>query len=328
MTAPLRIGVIGVGEFGERHVRAYSRQPGVTIVGVADRDRSRAQATAGRWGVERWFADGAELIAACQPDGVSVVTPGRHHLEPTLVALEHGCSVLLEKPVAMSGVEADALQAAARTSRAFVLPAHILRFAAPYVALRARVRAGAVGKVLGISAQRDRSRSHARLFPDVHPALMTVIHDIDLALWISGSRAVRLSAQERGAENGGLPLLVWAQVEAADGSVWSLRNSWLLPDSALLADRLEVYGTEGAVALDLQPTVTVLAATVEAVDHELTPDAHPGAIDQEVAHFCACLRAGTASDIVTLAEAAHGVRIAEAIKASAASCGRPVDVST
>src|SRR2546428_819347 len=321
MTAPLRIGVIGVGDFGERHINAFARQVGVTIVAVADRDGERAQAVATRWGVEQWFADGAELIAACRPDGVSVVTPGRHHREPTLVALAHGCSVLLEKPVATSGLDIAAIETAAEGSTAFVMPAHILRFAAPYVALRARVRDGVVGRLLGISARRDRSRSHARLYPDIHPALMTAIHDIDLALWVTGSRAVRASAHGRGGQDGGPPLLVWAQVEAADGSVWSLRTSWLLPDSAPLSDRFEGYGTGGAGVLDLQPAVTVFGSTVEAVDHELTPETHAGAIDGEVSHFCACIRSGSPPATVTLAEAAHHGPIAGAIRASADAVG-------
>jgi predicted dehydrogenase len=327
MTDPLRIGVVGVGDFGVRHLRAYVRQQGAEVVAVADRDPDRAQAVAARWGVPQWFANGDELIAACRPDGVSVVTPGPHHLGPTLAALAHGCSVLLEKPVAMSSADVAEIENAAAASTAFVLPAHILRFAAPYVELRARVKDGAVGRVLGISSRRDRDRDHVRRYGDVHPALLTLIHDIDLAVWISGSRAVRVNAHERLVADGGPPQLVWAQVEAADGSVWSLRATLLLPVEAQLADRLEVYGTDGVAALGLEPAVVVAASRVEAVDHVLTPDAHPGALDAEVAYFCACVRNGAAPDVVTLAEAAHGVRIAEAIMESAAAGGTPVDVT-
>ena len=305
MTAPVRIGVIGVGRFGERHLSAYARQE-VEVVAVADRDRERARSVAERFGVARWFGDGAELVADCRPDGVSVVTPGRHHLEPTLTALSHGCSVLLEKPVATSSPEVQAIETAAVDSSAFVMPAHILRFAAPYVSLKARVAEGAIGRLLAIDSNRDRSRDHIQLYPDVHPALMTLIHDIDLALWISGSPALRVSAYQRGDT---APALVWAHAEAADGSLWSLRTSWLLPTHASFGDRLEVHGSDGAEAL------------------ELTPDAHAGALDAEVAHFCSCIRRGAPSDVVTLTEAAHGIRIAEAIISSAAAGGIQVDVS-
>src|SRR5262249_56285472 len=81
MTAPLRIGVIGVGRFGERHLSAYARQE-VQLVGVADSDRERARSVAARFRVTRWFEDGAELIAACPPPRGSLGTPGRGHPPP------------------------------------------------------------------------------------------------------------------------------------------------------------------------------------------------------------------------------------------------------
>jgi predicted dehydrogenase len=310
MTAPLRIGVIGAGNFAQRHLEAYARQDGVTVVAVADIDRQRAEAVAARWGIDQWFGDASELIAACSPDGVSIVTPASQHREPTLAALAADCGVLLEKPVATTSAEVAVIESAAQVSSGFVMPAHILRFAAPHAELQARVRKGSLGQLLGISTVRDRSRDHERLFPDLHPALMTTIHDIDLALWLSGSRAVRVSAYERGGRAGGPPLLVWAYVEAADGAVWSLRVSWLLPDGAPPADRLEVYGTQGTAALDLRDA----------------GDSTVDAIDAEVAHFCACIRTG-AEPSVTLADAAHGVLIAEAIIESAAARGTPVDVA-
>ena len=311
MTAPLRIGVIGAGNFAQLHLEAYARQDGVTVVAVADVDRSRAQAVAAKWGVEQWFGDAAELVVACAPDGVSVVTPGTQHREPTLAALAAGCGVLLEKPVATTSVDVAAIEAAARASSGFVMPGHILRFAAPHAELHARVvRDGALGQVLGIATVRDRGRDHERLFPDLHPALMTTIHDIDLALWLSGARAVRVTAHERGGRAGGPPLLVWAQVEAADGGVWSLRESWLLPDGTPTADRLDVYGTLGVAGLDLTGA----------------GDATTDAIDAEIAHFCDCLRTG-AEPSVSLADAAHGVLIAEAIIASAAAGGTPIEVA-
>jgi predicted dehydrogenase len=305
MTSRVRIGVIGVGTFGQRHLGAYARQA-VEVVGIADCDRERARSVSERFGVDRWFGDGVELIEECRPDGVSVVTPAGQHLDPTLAALSHGCAVLLEKPIAPSSVEVRLLEAAARDSRAFVMPAHILRFAPPCVSLRERVAEGGVGRLLAIHSSRDRGRDHLQLYPDVHPALMTLIHDIDLALWISGAPALKVTAQERGT---GAPALVWAHIGAGDGSLWSLRTSWLLPDGASIADRVEVYGSLGAELI------------------ELTADDYEAALDAELAHFCACVRKREASSVVTLTDAAHGIRVAEAVIASAAAGGSQIDIS-
>jgi predicted dehydrogenase len=157
------------------------------------------------------------------------------------------------------------------------------------------VRAGEIGRILGIATVRDRARNHERLFPDVHPALMTAIHDIDVALWITGSRAVRVSAQGRG-EGGESPLLVWAQIEAADGTVWAIRVSWLLSDDAPSSDRLEVYGTAGVAKLDLRPTVTLFAERSIWIDHELTPEASvPASVRLKFRRSCRSPRPTTGS---------------------------------
>ena len=322
MTASLRIGVIGTGNFGERHVASYARRPDVDLVGVVDRDADRAQSVAARWGIPHWFTDSEDLLRTCRPNGVSVVTSGRNHLQPSLAALAGDCSVLLEKPITLSTRDADELVDAERRSTAFVIPAHILRFSAPYQELVTRVRSGQIGRVIGIATVRDRGRDHAQLFADVHPALMTAIHDIDLALWITGARAVRVTAQGRGEKVDEMPRLVWAQVEASDGSVWALRVSWLLSDDAPGSDKLEVYGTAGVATLHLRPTVALFTESSTWVDHELTPDAHyPGALDHEIDHFCALLRSNDRTPAVTLEEARHGIEIAEAMMRSIENSG-------
>jgi predicted dehydrogenase len=327
MRAPLTVAVIGVGNFGQQHLAAYLRQPDVEVVAVADQSIRRAEAVATKWGVKQWFANPSELIEDCMPAAVSVVTPGQHHLAPTLTALRHGCSVLLEKPVAMSSAEALVMSQAAAESTGFVMPAHILRFAAPYAAVRAQIAEGVLGQVLGISSRRERTRGHEQLFPGMHPVLMTMIHDVDLALWLTGSSVDRVSAHARGACGQGPPLLVWAHAEAADGTLWSLRTSWVLPDDGEIADQLEVYGSEGAAVLSLEPPVRYVGSKAP-LGPELTGDPLADAIMNEITHFCACARAGTSSGVVTLTDAIHGLRIAEAIMASAESGGASIEVAT
>lgn len=324
MTRQLRVAVIGVGEFGEQHLAAYRRQPGVEVVAVADANPRRAEAVAEKWGVHLWFKDGSELIEACSPTAVSIVTPTQHHHAPTLAALGQGCAVLLEKPVAMSTSEAVSLMEAEAMSNGFVVPAHILRFALPYSAVQSHVASGSLGKLLGISSRRERPRSHERMFPGMHPVLLSMVHDIDLALWISGSRALRVSAHSRGAEDGGPPLLVWAHVEAADGSVWSLHTSWVLPDDLTIPDRLEVYGSEGAVVLNLQPHVQFAGRNAPVLTDSSDPLAD--AIVNEIAQFCAYVREPTRVRIVNLADAIHGLEIADAIISSADNNGIPTNV--
>jgi len=325
MAKPIRVGVVGAGNFGRRHVTAYEARADVVLVGIADCDLELARSVAARWGIPA-FTDAANLLDACHPDAISVVTPAQHHLKATLAGLERDCAVLSEKPVGMSVDEVEALQEAERASSAFVVPAHILRFARPYVAARDQVRSGAVGQVMAVATRRDRGRGHAQLFPGVHPALMTLIHDIDVALWITGATASRVTAWERSGPPGDQPVIVWAQIEASDGSLWSLRTNWLLPDDVFPIDALEVVGADGMISLDLRPDLAIATSRRRGEEQDFISDVTVAALEAEIAHFCDCVRKAEMSPIVTLADAHEGIRIAEAIVASAKAGGLAISL--
>lgn len=324
---PLRVGVIGAGAMGEAHLRAYRSRPDVRIVGIASRTPERAHELAERYGIEATYPDARSLIDGARPDGVSVTTSEHDHLEPTRYAVEHGVGVLLEKPIASTLTDARAIAAAAREHRGLVVPAHILRFTAPYRALRERIGAGEIGQVVAVASRRDRTRRVAEHYAHVHPAFLTAVHDIDLVQWMSGSRFVRVRALEHRDERLGQADLVWAQGELATGAIATVAVAHLHPDGSLLSssDRLEVYGTNGVASVDLsQPLVVVRGERPEAPDWFLEVPDGSGAFGAEVAHFCACLRSGTPSDVISLEDAVAGIAVADAIVRSIAAGGADI----
>ena len=325
---PLRVAVIGAGWMGVAHLRAYAARPDVRIVGLVTRSAERAAELAARFGIEATFDDTATMLDAARPDGVSVTTVEHEHVGPACQALERGIGVLVEKPLASSVDGAERIaETAARTGAALV-PAHVLRFAAPHRALRREVMAGRVGRVVAVSARRDRTRAIAEAYARIHPAFLTAVHDIDQVIWLTGSRVVRVRALEVRRADRDQPDLVWAQLELASGVIASVATAMLHPagGSVVTSDRLEVYGTEGVAALDVtDPVVAIHAAPPAAVDWILEPDDGGGAFGSEIAHFCECLRLRRGSDVITPDEAVHGIRVAEAIVRSAAD-GAAVDL--
>jgi predicted dehydrogenase len=209
-----------------------------------------------------------------------------------------------------------------------LIPAHILRFAAPHRALHHEVATGRVGRVVAISARRDRTQTIAEAYARVHPAFLTAVHDIDQVIWLTASRVVRVRALEIRRAERRQPDVVWAQLELASGVIASVATAMLHPagGSVSTSDRLEVYGTDGVASLDVaDPVVAIHADPPAAVDWILEPDDGGGAFGREIAHFCECLRLGRASDVITPEEAVHGIRVADAIVRSAAD-GSVVDV--
>jgi predicted dehydrogenase len=116
----LRVCVIGMGPIGNRHASIYKENPLVELVGVCDILPERAAAASARLGVPAFFS-APEMLAALQPDLVSVTTGGYEygsdHYEPTMQALEAGCHVLGEKPISNEIAKAEAMVAKARQLR-------------------------------------------------------------------------------------------------------------------------------------------------------------------------------------------------------------------
>jgi myo-inositol 2-dehydrogenase/D-chiro-inositol 1-dehydrogenase len=112
----LRVGILGAGWIATDHVAALAKRDDAEVVGVCDLDRARAERLApeGASIHERW----QELLDREEPDAIWVCLPPLAHREPTVEALARGVHVYLEKPIARSGEDAEAIVAAAEDGRA------------------------------------------------------------------------------------------------------------------------------------------------------------------------------------------------------------------
>ncbi|XWN33375.1 MAG: Gfo/Idh/MocA family oxidoreductase [Devosia sp.] len=207
----LSIAVIGVGSFGQHHVRHLSAHPSVGSVLVIDSDRARARSVAAQHGAT--FADRFDPSAV---DAVVICTPTESHFALAMAALSAGRAVFVEKPLAASVEEADRLIAAASASGALLQVGHIERFSPVVRALQS-----ATGSAIHIAATRHNKPRPVPPSADVVLDLM--IHDIDLAITLAGSGVTRVEPLAfAGAAN-------WS--EAASARLW-FRNGVIADLSA------------------------------------------------------------------------------------------------
>src|SRR5690242_1856494 len=133
----VRVGVWGAGVWGEKHARIYEALPEAELVGVHDHHPGRGAEVAARHGA-RAFDRAEDLLAACE--AVSIAVPTVDHRAAAEQALAAGCHVLVEKPMAATVAEADAmLQAAQRAGRTLQV-GQVERFNPALVAARPLVR--------------------------------------------------------------------------------------------------------------------------------------------------------------------------------------------
>ena len=234
----LPIGVVGVGALGRHHARHLAALPEAELVGVFDTDAARATAVAGELGTTA-FPDLETLLSRVSAVSVAVPTPA--HAAVGLRALECGVPVLMEKPLAATVAEADALIAAARRGGLQLQVGHIerynraLRAAEPYL-------------------DGPRYIESQRLAPfqprgtDVAVVLDLMIHDLDLVLRLSGG------AEVTEVRASGLALLsnhldiANARVEFGNGAVALATASRV---SRERVRRLRLFQPNGYLSLDL-----------------------------------------------------------------------------
>src|SRR6202521_5119124 len=101
-----RVGLVGAGYIGEFHARAIQRIANARIVGIADVVADRAKELAARVPVPDIFPTIEDMISK-GVDVIHVLTPPRSHAQLAITALENGCHVLVEKPLAMNVDEVD-----------------------------------------------------------------------------------------------------------------------------------------------------------------------------------------------------------------------------
>ena len=182
--APLRVAVVGVGHLGRHHARILSRLDGVTLVGVADIDETRAEAVGGSVSAP-WTADAAALVGAV--DAVTIAVPTESHLQVALPFLERGVAVLVEKPLARTVADADAMIAAAASSGAVLGVGHTERFNPAVAVARPLISSPRFIEVHRLGTFPGRSL-------DIDVVFDLMIHDLDVVLSIVDSEVAAIDA--------------------------------------------------------------------------------------------------------------------------------------
>jgi len=179
----LRVGVIGYGHVGRHHARILSELPDVDLTWIVDIDRQRAEQGAAAVGANAAF-DAREIVGV---DAVSVAVPTQSHLDVALPFLEHGVSVLVEKPIAGSLVDADRLIGAAAGSGATFGVGHTERFNPAVAAAVPLIAAPKFIEVHRLGTFPERSL-------DIDVVFDVMIHDLDVVLSLVDSEVASIEA--------------------------------------------------------------------------------------------------------------------------------------
>ena len=215
----LKVGVIGVGALGRHHARLYAQSPNAEMVGIFDVQSETAKRVGEEFNL-KIFSDWRELAEQC--DALSVAVPANYHATTTL--LEMGKHVLVEKPIAASVPEAEAMVEAAKKNNVVLGVGHVERFN-PAMDFLEKYAANTRFIEAHRLAQYPPPRPGLpRRGPEASVGVDLRIHDIDLVLTVVGSEVEHFDVV-------GIPVLsktediVNARIKFRNGSCASLTAS-------------------------------------------------------------------------------------------------------
>lgn len=271
------MGVIGVGHLGVRHAQIYAATPGVQLAGVCDLEKAKAVGLAGSLQCPA-YTDYRQLFGKI--DACSLAVPTSLHGSIGLALLERGIHLLIEKPIAVSLGEADALIKAAKRRRCVLQVGHVERFNAAIHAATRRLTHPRFIEIHRLSPYPFRGT-------DVSVVLDVMIHDLDLILLLVRSRIRRIDAV-------GVPVLsagediANARLAFASGCIANLTASRISDESVR---RLRVFQEDRYLSIDYKAQTVEMARkrgrTIERV--ELPVNRRPP-LEDELAAFIRAVR--------------------------------------
>src|SRR6266480_1378839 len=210
----IRVAVVGTGEFGRNHTRVYRELEGAELIGVFDQNQERGAAVAAEFHTQ--VLKSLDELRG-RADAASVAVPTIAHADVGCRLLEMGLDVLVEKPMAVNLVEADALLHAARKNGRILQVGHVERFNPAVVAVEPILNRPLFFEVHRLGVFTPRSL-------DVDVIYDLMIHDLDILLALVGEPVTEVKAV-------GIPVLsdkvdiAHARLECAGGAVANVTAS-------------------------------------------------------------------------------------------------------
>ena len=194
----IRVLVVGLGNMGLSHARAYKAIDGFEIAGLCSRNIAEREELATEFPGVPQFNDYAQALAALKPDAVSINTWPDTHAAYARMALEAGAHVFIEKPLAETVAEAEDIAALAKAKGLKLVIGYILRVHPSWVKF---VEVGrTLGKPLVMRMNLNQQSSgaqwqvHRHLMNSISPIVDCGVHYVDVMCQVTGAKPVSVHA--------------------------------------------------------------------------------------------------------------------------------------
>jgi predicted dehydrogenase len=308
MSAPIRVCLVGAGRAAKVHASSLAHHlPAGRLVAIVDTNRDVLQETADQFGIEGRFGILEEALEVAGFDAVVITTPTFTHAPLAMMAANAGKHVFLEKPMALTLAECDAITAAADAKGVFLQIGFMRRFDPEFEAAARRIEAGEIGRPMLIKSlthgpglpppwARDLKSSNGML-AEVNS------HDWDCIRWLMGSNPQRVYVEvanfkgaARGVDTENFYDNVLVTIRFESGGLGSI--SGVCPCEYGYDARVEIVGERGIMQIGEVKGQAVVVCTnrdqgLVTPIYRTWPERFAWGYIREMEHFINCIQAGT-----------------------------------
>lgn len=242
MTKP-RIGLIGFGYWGPNLARNFHAIPTCELAAICDASPERRAKARSLYRSPQLFSQFADMLAS-PIDAVAIATPARSHYELARTALDAGKHVFVEKPLAMSVAEAEALVELADRKGLSLMVGHIFEYNPAVRHIKDLLAEKAIGDIYYLYSTRV---NLGRIQSDINVLWSIAPHDISILLYLLGQMPESVSARGARYLNGHVEDVVFFTLQFANGILAHVHASWLDPSKVR---RLTVVGSRKMIVYD------------------------------------------------------------------------------
>ena len=303
----IKAAISGAGFIAGVHARAIKNAKDAVVDAVVEYDPAKGKAFAAEHGIKRIYTSVEEFIKAGGADALVIGIPNALHAPQTIIALEAGIPVLVEKPMAINAAEASEMLAASQKSGKALMVAHCWRFDTEVNWLKQQTESGKLGRIIrtkgyGVHSNwgpegwfRQKTLAGGGALVDMG------IHALDTARYLLGdpepeSVFAKLSTSyiEADVDDTGLVIVTWK-----NGAVSYLESGWWQPHMDGPEAATQLYGTKGFGSLFPSlleiPNVKEMRVDVTDPGYAFPREDHAPQemYDRQMAYFLDCVRTGS-----------------------------------
>lgn len=274
----VKLGVIGTGFIGEIHLQGLLQIPQVESISLCENNPVRLKEVGEKYNISSLYTDANEMFAAQSLDGVIVATPDEFHRLPVEQAAAAGVNILVEKPIATTIHDAEAIMSAVEKANVKLQIGFTLRYSPIFQRFHQRKETGWFGDLtMGFTRRACPVWEAKRLNGRCSVNDYLGIHDVDLLLWFFGP-AVKEVYATRGDfllyEELGVADYYWTIIKWENGATATVYVTWAMPNGTpnYVETELLLTGTKSAAHYDWKGQVVRYMDMEKTINDDVFPN--------------------------------------------------------